>query len=295
MRTLVGPFAAVAILALVSCANEDPLGSHEENGADPSGKLVVSGAVAGDCNRPGCRPGFGGARGVFGRPPAPLPRISHIAAPDLPTIDGDISDWHALRAGPDLGQLHFTSIAGEVSGIVAEADQKVEVWLGWNHQTNLIYVAGRVTDDQFGTNTDPTNVARVYHSDDMEVYIDADNSGGPYSADDLQAQQYALNPAGGIGVVRLPDLVENPPGVMWAVRKTGTVYTYELAIPGLNAAGSRHSFQDGEVIGFSMAFQDYESDLDADGARYHAFNSLKGTIGAWENADVFPDFQLGGQ
>ena len=77
--------------------------------------------------------------------------IRHIAPDRLPSIDGDLSDWEQLFGPPQLIQTHFSSSFGELLGPVPLDDQQVEVWLGWNEQTNLIYLGARVRDNAFGT------------------------------------------------------------------------------------------------------------------------------------------------
>lgn len=229
-------------------------------------------------------------------PAAALLEIHHLDSANLPTIDGNISEWVARSATPDLNQSKFASTAGEISGTVPESDQKVEVWLGWNDQTNLIYIAARVTDNHFGT-TSISAPGSVWQSDDMEVFIDADNSGGEYNSDNAHAQQYIINPGGTNGVVLFPFAGANPPKTQAAVKRSGTTYTYEMAIPGwdaltANGNGTRHTFSSGQTIGLTLVFADFESMADADGVNYHAYNGLNGPVGASHNADQFTDFQL---
>ena len=81
--------------------------------------------------------------------PVSSDQIAHIDLADLPTADGDLADWEGLFDAPQLVQSDFSSIAGSISGPVPPSDQNIEVWLGWNQQTNLIYLAARVEDDLF--------------------------------------------------------------------------------------------------------------------------------------------------
>ena len=223
--------------------------------------------------------------------------IDHIALEDIPTIDGDLADWETLFGPPHLTQRHFISTTGAILGSVPEQDQKVEAWLGWNDQTNLIYIAGRVTDDVFATNTYGDEPAWICRSDAMEVYVDADHSGGYYDWNYCHAQQYVLNPAGTQGAVLYPLILTDPPEVQAAARRNGTVYTYEWAVPGWesissNGTGVRHDFQADQIIGLTIVFPDFESREDADSRNYHAFNGLNGPVGAYRDADQFTDFRL---
>ena len=223
--------------------------------------------------------------------------FTHIAADDLPTIDGDLSDWEALFDAPQLAPSQFTSEVGEIIGPVAEADQSIEVWLGWNEETNLLYVAARVEDDAFGTTTSDSPFD-VWRSDGIGVFVDADNSGGEYGApDNLTAHQTVLNPAGKFGPVLLNIGAEMPPFTEGVSRLDGNTYTYELALPGWDsivAEGEwmRHVFRQSETIGFSPVFPDFESDGDADASDYHAWSGLGDHVGSPRNADRLKDFLL---
>lgn len=226
---------------------------------------------------------------------APEQEIPHVDSADLPTIDGDLSDWESLFDEPALQHSQFSSAWTEVTGPVPEDDQRVAVWLGWNDETDLIYVAARVEDDHFGTTTS-REWADTYRSDNIEVYIDGDNSGGVYSLDDPQAQHYLLTPAGW-DKVYLRGLHVATPEAESVGRRAGTTYTYELALPAWetiaqDGTGVRHRLEAGDVIGLSFMFADMESDADADAARFHAMNALFGAEGLWANADQFADFRL---
>ena len=207
--------------------------------------------------------------------------IDQILPENLPTIDGDISEWTSL-GDPDLTQELFSSTTGDISGPVPEDDQKVEVWLGWSAEEDLIYVAARVTDDSFLM---PTS---TWNGDIIEVYLDADNSGGMYGDSNIHAQQYVLAPDPTAEVQSIRARVVEVQG---AAKREGTVYTYELAIPGwdiTDGTGALHDFELDQVIGLTVVFPDFEEG----GSGYHAFNGLNGPVGAWQDSDQFTDFQL---
>lgn len=99
-----------------------------------------------------------------------------------------------------------------------------------------------------------------------------------------------------------PEVLTNPPQVQSAVSKTdnpdGTfTYQYEMAIPGWNIIdgtgnGTQQALQDDQVIGLSFGFADFESDAEADANTYHAYNSLDGAQGTFNNADALSEFRL---
>jgi hypothetical protein len=183
---------------------------------------------------------------------------------------------------------------------VPAEDQGIEVWLGWNETTNLVYVGARVHDDAFATTTftDPFN---SWRSDDIEVVIDADGSAGLYDFEAATAQQYILNPGTGTPFL-FPFGMPDPPDVDAAVSLSQNgdgsfTYQYELAIPGWSliddtGSGDRHTFTAGQIIGLALGFGDFESEADADAANYHAFGSLDGKVQAFFDANAMPGFEL---
>ncbi len=60
MRRISGLVAAMAGIALMSCADKDPVSSLTQDEPIPAAKLTVSNAVTSSCDGPDCRPGFGG-------------------------------------------------------------------------------------------------------------------------------------------------------------------------------------------------------------------------------------------
>lgn len=227
---------------------------------------------------------------AFAIPVSAQIEMNHISIP--PTIDGDLSEWEALFDSPLLTNPDFINPdspnLGERAGTVPdEGDQKVEVWVGWNDRTDMIYVAGRVVDDVFGTNTTPDDPTVVWASDAMEVFINAINSG-----DGADRQQYVLNPVGAQGAVLFPLAFEdatlgaNPPNVTAAAQRNGTVYTYEFAIPGWTVFNEvRHNFKRNQVIGFRIAFPDFDSEEDADKRNNHYYSTLGTLDNIWDSKD----------
>jgi hypothetical protein len=210
--------------------------------------------------------------------------IDQILPANLPTIDGDISEWTSL-GDPDLTQAQFSSTTGAISGPVPEDDQKVEVWLGWSAEEDLLYVAARVTDNSHLPSSNPSS---PWNGDAIEVYIDADNSGGMYDGSNPHAQQIGLaaDPAATAAIV--PAAVIE---VQSAVKVEGGVYIYELAIPAwdvVEGAGAAHDFELDQVIGLAIVFDDFDVGVSG----HNAFNGLNGPIGAWQDSDQLTDFQL---
>ena len=231
---------------------------------------------------------------VISTPPLSIP---HLASAALPVIDGDLSDWETQFDQPHLVQEQFISIAGEALGLLALSDQRVDVWLGWNASTNLIYVAGRVTDNSLALPSDSGNPAVVGHGDDMEFFLDVDQSGGVYDAGHPHAQRYILNASGSPGPVVFPHAITNPPLAQAAVQRAGTTYSFEWALPGwddlqADGTGTRHTLQPGAAVSVGVGFADFESQSAADAGNYHAYNALLGRNLLSGNADDFWSGQL---
>jgi hypothetical protein len=227
----------------------------------------------------------------------PEQSISHIAEGSLPTIDGDLTEWQTLQGNPQLYQDHFVSVSGDLYGFVPVSDQKVEVWLGWNKTTNLIYIAARVTDNVLGYRSDESNPQLAWRGDNMQVFIDADKSGGTYGETNLQAQRFAISASGVRGPTLLPNGIENPTGVQCVVVRSGNVYSYEWAIPGWKTFNPPNSaidyvMQPNKAIGLGIVFSDVETQSAADAGSFHAQNSLFGRDPNSSDASQFWSFSL---
>lgn len=259
--------------------------------------------------------------------------IPYIPFSQLPEVDGDISDWVTMFDVPFFTQSDFLSIicprryvvvengqerdfwvpwashgtdGKRLRCSVSEEDQQVEVWVGWNRRVNLIFLAARVKDNAFGTNSSTDNPKLVWKSDDFEVFIDSDRSGSMYDSTNAHAQQYVLNPARQEAVLLTlavvnPGLFASSPDVLSSTRRDSTEYTYEIAIPGWDTldslgVGVRHDFQKDDVIGLTVGFGDFDShaDADADANLYNAYSILDGRPDAYKDADAFLGFKLAG-
>lgn len=222
--------------------------------------------------------------------------IDHIDTQDLPALDGDVGDWEQLFGPAHFTSDRFASVAGAVRGELDAADQALEMWIGWNDDTNRIYIGARVEDDAFGTNTQGSDPLRVGDSDAMEVFISADRSGGPYSAQNPHAQHYILNPAGTHGPILFPAGTAAPNQVQAVVQRSGTTTMYEWCIPGLDADFDEHDLATNQLLSLGFAFADFDSDAAADDGAYNAYSTLWAKSQQMsDNASRFrrPPFRLG--
>lgn len=213
------------------------------------------------------------------------PRITHINSDDIPTIDGDLSEWEALFQAPHFTSSRFLSVEGD-EGVVDDADQDVELWLGWSQDSNQLYVAARVTDDVAASSASDAEVG-----DNMQIFIDADRSGGEFDEGDPHAQQYVMN-ADVNGPVSLPGGTANPSGVEAAVLRSGQTTVYEWCLMAWDGNSEEHTFEINERIGLSLAFADFDSQSSVDSEAPDALNSLFGRSHL-SNASRFAVFRLG--
>ena len=116
---------------------------------------------------------------------AHAPSGSSVAAfqfPDLlvPVIDGDLSDWAVVGEAYVINTNTFVDLVNSVA--VDTVDFSVVAMVGWNRSLNRMYVAARVVDDIHQIDR-PSGSAgsRIFQDDAMEIFIDADHSGGQYA------------------------------------------------------------------------------------------------------------------
>ena len=106
------------------------------------------------------------------------------------TIDGRLDDW------PENMDRYPLLNSGEDFRNGARGNNTAEFMIGYDVQSNLLYIAVRVRDDELVVgDTADTN-------DACEIHVDGDNSGGRstnfrLSADELPAVQYIMCPPGG--------------------------------------------------------------------------------------------------
>ncbi len=215
-------------------------------------------------------------RWKYGEDEVPTLYAVGIAGDVVPTIDGNLSEWggypawnvltfaddfidNSFGAVKDLGTLDFT---GKVA---------------WHEGTNMLYYAFDVFDDVH-VNESAKGQCLYWIQDDLEWYIDSDNSGGSYNGGEPEgvrrcgpAQQEAML-IGGVGddvctcsdskwSMEAPDLFYA--GVVEETA-TGTRTTYEVArmlfdfLDETPDASTIHTLVEGDVIGMSWDIDDQD-------------------------------------
>lgn len=233
----------------------------------------------------------------------------------VPTVDGRLGDW--AIAGPGLTAESFVDLVAAAP--VDAQDFEVHVWVGWNESANRLYVAAEVVDDIHQVDRpDGSAATRIFQDDDMEVFVDADHSGGQFAdfSDLSNAEQLARNGTEASHFVLAGPhrdgeffvgfsaaawyALDDGPYTQGALTFDGTpggrgVTRYEMAIVPFDRINvtadflSRgHDLREGEKIGFNLEFSDFDSRTDLLDAKW----SLSGGQNAFRLSERFADLVL---
>ena len=215
-------------------------------------------------------------RWKYGEDEVPMLYAVGIVGDVVPAIDGDLSEWagypewnvwtfaddfidNSFGTVKDLGTLDFTGK------------------LAWHEGTNMVYWAFDVWDD---IHVQESAQGKCYYwaNDDLEWYIDADNSGGSYNGNEPEgvrrcgpAQQEAML-VGGVGddicTCSASKWYMDAPYLYWKGKVTtlanGTQTTYEVArmlfdfVDETPDASKIHTLFEGDVIGMSWDIDDQD-------------------------------------
>ena len=225
--------------------------------------------------------------------------VQELATADLPNLhDGSLEDWEEVMPFSSLD--HFDTGHQEHSeGQPFDAsDIALRVFLAWHNASQRIYVGAEFVDDV------------ACSAESLQFMLDGDHSGGPYGTQpqtpeerqaESQAQFYQvmLHPADGRDPVPrgspLLSWVYQEPWIdiglsQFGVEPTQTLLEMQLTPwdeMGEGAEDSRRSgLRGGNVIGFQLAFPDFDPELEA---VYVIGNTSVGVGGFHTNASKFAD------
>ncbi len=239
----------------------------------------------------------------------------HLDAGALPLVDGDLSDWEGLT--PALRMSAFNDL---VTGAdIDTEDFDVKVWIGWSDSANRLYVAVEVVDDIHQVDRPAgTAVTKIFQDDDLEVFIDADHSGGQFADfSDLGPQeQLARNGAeanhfvlagphedgeefvnfSAAGWYALADGPYTEAHVRYEGDSGGPGVTrYEMSLVPFNRVNVTadflsvpHDLHAEEVLGFNLELSDYDTRSELFDAKW----SLSGAFNAFRLSERFTDLWL---
>ena len=233
-----------------------------------------------------------------------------------PVVDGDLSDWEIVDSDFCASTDQFTDL---VSGAVPDlSDFRTTLCVGWNDATNQLYICAVVGDDVHQIDRpEGTPPALIFQDDDLEIFLDADHSGGQFAdfSELSEAEQLRLNgteanhfilsgPAPPNG-----DFFVNFSAAGWYSEPDGEftkaavvvmrpgVVAYELALTpfdridvGASFLSVEHDLREGEVLGFNAEFNDFDTHSEL----YDAKWSLSGGQNAFRLSERFGDLELVG-
>lgn len=236
----------------------------------------------------------------------------------VPAIDGDLTDWEVVGDS-------YTILTGQFHDLVAEAeasdsdDFAARLMVGWNKAENKLYIAAQVRDDIHQIDRPAGSAAVLFFQDDaMELFIDADHSGGQFAnfAELSHKEQLRRNGAEANHFVLAgpppdEDFFVNFSAAAWyaladgpytgaAVEFVGVlggegVTNYEvMLVPfdrvDMNAVfqSEEHFLREGEILGFNVEF----NDLDVHSELFDTKWSLSGQYNSNRFSDRFTDLIL---
>lgn len=231
-----------------------------------------------------------------------------------PVIDGDLADWAPVGA---VYTLATDDLVDLVTGAQpTDRDLSVRLQIGWSRAANSVYVGARVYDDIHQIDRPAGSAGtRIFQDDALEIFIDADHSGGQYADFSDLDPESALEENGTQAshfVVAGPppdeDCFVNFSAAAWYALEDGPyteaayqydaaagVTTYEVRIVpfdhvDVNAVflSDEHQLRAGEILGFNVEVNDF----DASSELYEAKLSLSGAHNAYRFADRFTDLML---
>ena len=236
----------------------------------------------------------------------------------VPAIDGDLTDWEVVGDSYTIstGQFHDL-ISPEVEAGDSD-DFAARLMVGWNKAENRLYIAAQVRDDIHQIDRPAGSAAMLFQDDAMELFIDADHSGGQFAnfTELSHEEQRRRNGAGANHFVLAgppPDedffvnfsaatwyALANGPYTGAAVEFVGVlggegVTNYEvMLVPfdrvDINAVfqSEEHLLREGEILGFNVEF----NDLDVHSELFDAKWSLSGQHNSYRFSDRFTDLSM---
>ena len=236
----------------------------------------------------------------------------------VPEIDGDLGDWNVVAPSYIISTEDFFDLIREDAEFDL-VDFSIRLMIGWNKTGNKLFIAAQVSDDVHQIDRRPgTAAVRIFQDDDMEVFLDADHSGGQYAnfVDVSPEEQIRLNGASAnhfviAGPPPDEDFFVNFSAAAWyalpdgpfsmaayaldETPETGSIMTYEMMLVpfdrlNMDAAflSKEHLLQENEILGFNVEFGDYDHSSELLDAKW----SLSGGQNGFRFSERFADLML---
>lgn len=249
--------------------------------------------------------------------------IFELADSDRASIDikdGSIADWEDVVGDPSLLATDFYADPTVGEGAQYDpADMDYRIWLAWNQNANVLYLAQERTDNVYINTYPGGNLGDLWSYDSIEFMVDGDHTGGDYTgsadpnwtADEQKlnnnrtAQQFvaiATAPdnrtvgylgAGADWVNALP--YADGGGAAIGEGPTTTIMEFYVTpfddlIWNSPADSKTSKLINGNIIGFQISVPDFDTAPQA----YRAFHTLTGQAATWRYAERFADGRLVG-
>ena len=228
-----------------------------------------------------------------------------------------MTDWEVVGDS-------YAILTGQFHDLVAEAeasdsdDFAARLMVGWNKAENRLYIAAQVRDDIHQIDRPAGSAAVIFQDDAMELFIDADHSGGQFAnfTELRHEEQRQRNGAGANHFVLAgpspdEDFFVNFSAAAWyalpdgpytraAVEFAGVLggegeTNYEVMLVPFDLVdvdavfqSEEHLLREGEILGFNVEF----NDLDVHSELFDAKWSLSGQRNSYRFADRFTDLIL---
>ncbi len=237
----------------------------------------------------------------------------------VPSIDGDLSDWALVDDSYVIETDHLQNLISSEVRMSDSDDFSVRLMVGWNKTANRLYIAAQVRDDIHQIDRPVGSAAlRIFQDDAMELFIDADHSGGQYAnftelspEEQLQRNGAEANHFVLAGPPPDDDFFINFSAAAWYALAGGP-YTAAaigfVGVPGGNGVTSyevmlapfdhvdvnavfqskEHVLIESEIIGFNVEFNDFDANSELFDAKW----SISGQLNSYRFSERFADLIL---
>ena len=245
-------------------------------------------------------------------PPGIVYYIGGIADADVPTIDGDVSDWGFMPrsyywTGADLrdAALDPNGVPGVstsyATGEVAKDDWDVlGMYIGWAPSTNMYYLGGAVTDSDLFFPEE--GIGGTWKEDHVQFLVDPGGTGGNFRATEPKcstAQQWYLTPdprdaaapLGFFGNAEGQEWSWAAPHAFYGMQTSATGWSFEVGmtlwdfLDVAEATSTPHALAAGQIIGGNVNIKDKDADEANCGITFCFAD-------AWTDASLFASFYL---
>lgn len=237
----------------------------------------------------------------------------------MPDIDGDLGDWDFVDDSYVILSSQFNDLISPEIVVSSSDDFSVRLIVGWNKAANRLFFAAQVRDDIHQVDRPVGSAsARIFQDDAMELFIDADHSGGQYAnfTELSPEEQFQRNGAEANHFVLAgpppdEDFFVNFSAAAWyaladgpfsvaAIEFVGVesgvgVTNYEIMLVPFDRVDMNASFQskehillEREIIGFNVEFNDFDANSELFDAKW----SLSGQFNSFRFSERFADLIL---